>query len=462
MIIMVMVIATLAALAVWLWMAANTPADRLARIHPPRSASPPRSPWQGAASLGNGTTPLRPAHGEATASRSVYRERAASHGETTASRPIYGETTVSRPAHGEVTALSPLRKAAAFRPAHGKVTAFRPTYGETTASRPTYGESGILLRPHPPPYGVGRKPVLRALGETSRMGRRGAAPQIGAEGGSTRSVRTEEGISWHVRGVLSGRADGRALSRPMLSPSGNRNQTPFPHLPGPAPSAAATAPSTAVLVERSPGAARRSPISMFLSLIEARTPFRRPGSPHTPARWRACSIELCQALRAELAAGRPAGEALARAISWVEFPDPSAVWAVVAAARDGGDVPAALLAVAPAAGGEGLRRLAVCWQIAVTAGASLATLVDRVEAMLRTEEAHRQEVAAQLAGPRATARLLAVLPVLGISMGAALGMNPFAFLFGTPIGLACLLAGLTLAAGGVAWTHHLVRRAESS
>ncbi|WP_093258720.1 type II secretion system F family protein [Thermostaphylospora chromogena] len=229
----------------------------------------------------------------------------------------------------------------------------------------------------------------------------------------------------------------------------------------PSPSAAATVPSTSTPVEWSSAAVRRSPVSMFLGLGKARTPFRRPGSSSAAARWRACSIELCQALRAELAAGRPAGEALARAISWVEFPDPSAVWAVVAAARDGGDVPAALRAVAPSAGGEGLRRLAVCWQVAAAAGAGLATLVDRVEAMLRADEAHRQEVAAQLSGPRATARLLAVLPVLGVSMGAALGMNPFAFLFGTPAGLMCLLTGLTLAAGGVVWTRHLVRRAES-
>ncbi|WP_432928725.1 type II secretion system F family protein [Microbispora sp. CA-135349] len=184
----------------------------------------------------------------------------------------------------------------------------------------------------------------------------------------------------------------------------------------------------------------------------------RPGA--TAAAWRAASIELCQSLAAELSAGRPPGDALARAVSSISPPDPVALAPVVVAARDGGDVAAALLSAAPARGGEGLVRLAACWRVSVTVGGGLTALVERVCASLREEQAHREEVTAQLSGPRATARMLAGLPVLGLLMGAGLGMNPLAFLLGGPAGLACLVVGLALDAAGVWWTHRLVTRAE--
>ncbi|GGO13596.1 hypothetical protein GCM10010116_27440 [Microbispora rosea subsp. aerata] len=184
----------------------------------------------------------------------------------------------------------------------------------------------------------------------------------------------------------------------------------------------------------------------------------RPGV--TAAAWRAASIELCQSLAAELAAGRPPGDALARAVASISSPDPAVLAPVVAAARDGGDVAAALMNAAPARGGEGLVRLAACWRVSVAVGGGLTALVERVCASLRDAQAHREEVAAQLSGPRATARMLAGLPVLGLLMAAGLGMDPLAFLLGGPAGFACLVIGLALDAAGVWWTHRLVTRAE--
>ncbi|MFJ2028327.1 type II secretion system F family protein [Streptosporangium sp. NPDC087985] len=180
------------------------------------------------------------------------------------------------------------------------------------------------------------------------------------------------------------------------------------------------------------------------------------------AAWRAGSIELCQGLAAELTAGRTAGEALARAVSAADFPDPVVLRPLIAAARDGGDVPAALLAAAPEQGGEAFRRLAACWQVSVTVGAALSVLVDRLAGSLREAQAHRQDVAGQLAGPRATARLLAGLPVLGLLMAAGLGMRPLHFLFGSPAGVACLALGLALDGCGLWWTNRLVTRAQQA
>jgi len=185
----------------------------------------------------------------------------------------------------------------------------------------------------------------------------------------------------------------------------------------------------------------------------------RPSRSRRADAWRRASIELCHAMTAELSAGRTPGESLTRALTSVDFPDPDALRPVSAAARDGGDVSAALLRAAPEEGGEGLRRLAACWDVSITAGAGLSALVDRVAATMRSSQAHRQDVAAQLAGPRATAKMLAVLPALGLLMAAALGMRPLAFLLGSLPGLLCLTAGISLNACGLWWTHRMATRA---
>ncbi|MCC5581802.1 type II secretion system F family protein [Microtetraspora sp. AC03309] len=201
------------------------------------------------------------------------------------------------------------------------------------------------------------------------------------------------------------------------------------------------------------GARGRTPRRRAATLLD------RPRPERQAAAWRAVSIELCQGIVAELAAGGTPGDALSRAVSVVTLPDAEALRPVVATARDGGDVAAALLRAAPPHGGEGLVRLAACWQVSMAGGGGLAALVERLGGSLREAETHRQDLAAQLAGPRATARLLAVLPALGLLMAAGLGMSPLSFLFGEPAGIACLVTGLALDGVGVWWTNRIVAHA---
>ncbi|MFB4283702.1 type II secretion system F family protein [Nonomuraea sp. MTCD27] len=187
----------------------------------------------------------------------------------------------------------------------------------------------------------------------------------------------------------------------------------------------------------------------------------RPSPARRAEAWRRASIELCQSLSAELTAGRTPGEALTRAMTAVDFPDPSLLRPVIAAARDGGDVSAALTSSAPPQGGEGLHRLAACWEVGTTVGAGMASLIDRVAHTLRTAQAHRQDVAAQLAGPRTTARMLAILPALGLLMVGALNMHPLDFLFGSFPGFMCLVTGAALDACGLWWTNHMATQAQT-
>ncbi|MFC8412284.1 type II secretion system F family protein [Streptomyces coelicoflavus] len=159
-------------------------------------------------------------------------------------------------------------------------------------------------------------------------------------------------------------------------------------------------------------------------------------------------IALCGTLAGEVRSGRQPGEALLGA----------------AHDCDGlGDGQAAVLAAAAGQpGAEGLRGLAACWRVAVDQGAGLAAGLDRLEGALRAERDQRSDLRAQLAGARATAVMLAGLPVLGLLLGVALGSDPLRVLLHTGAGLGCLLAGGALEGLGVWWVTRIVRGAEAA
>ncbi|MEU4091323.1 type II secretion system F family protein [Streptomyces sp. NPDC026673] len=174
---------------------------------------------------------------------------------------------------------------------------------------------------------------------------------------------------------------------------------------------------------------------------------------------------LCAAVAGDLRAGLAPPAALAGALGregWPERPDLSdAALLLLAASRFGGDVPAALRAAALLEGAEGLSGVAACWQVAVDGGAGLADGLDRIAAALRAERDQREDLRAQLAAPRSTVALLALLPAFGLVLGTGLGADPLGTLLRTPAGLGCLAAGGLLEWAGLAWTARIVRTAEA-
>lgn len=135
---------------------------------------------------------------------------------------------------------------------------------------------------------------------------------------------------------------------------------------------------------------------------------------------------------------------------------------VLAAARFGGDVPAALTSAARQPGAEGLLGLAACWRVAVDQGAGLAAGLDRLEGALRADRDQRADLRAQLAGARATAVMLAGLPVLGLLLGAAMGADPLRVLLHSGAGLGCLVVGGLLEGLGLWWALRIVRGVEAA
>jgi tight adherence protein B len=170
---------------------------------------------------------------------------------------------------------------------------------------------------------------------------------------------------------------------------------------------------------------------------------------------RGAVVAMCDALVAELQSGQPPASAVATvATEWPELA------MVRDAARLGGDVPQALRHLSSRPGGEPLAQVAAGWEVAARSGAGLAQVLDRLARVLRTDDDVRREVHAGLAAPRATATMLAVLPVFGIGLGTAIGADPVSVLLGSLAGACCLAAGVALAVGGLFWVERIVDRAE--
>lgn len=149
---------------------------------------------------------------------------------------------------------------------------------------------------------------------------------------------------------------------------------------------------------------------------------------------------------------------------------------VVAAGESDGEVGEALRAVASRARlgadvTDGIRnaartsavpaywnRLAVSWELAAQQGLSMAVLMRAAHRDIVDRQRFADRTHAALAGARATAGILAALPVLGVLLGQMIGAHPLRLLLGGGLGGALLIAGVILICAGVSWADHILDR----
>jgi tight adherence protein B len=162
----------------------------------------------------------------------------------------------------------------------------------------------------------------------------------------------------------------------------------------------------------------------------------------------------CAALAAQLRVGQVPSEALVVA---------AADHAVLLEARDiqdlGGDVAGVWRNQARRPGYAGLLDLARAWQISSRSGAPMSAVLEQVADGLAADQSLRAVVAGELSAPRATGKVMAVLPACGAGLGYLLGGEPIGWLLAGPLGWGCLLGGVVLACLGVLWIEALAQRA---
>lgn len=129
--------------------------------------------------------------------------------------------------------------------------------------------------------------------------------------------------------------------------------------------------------------------------------------------------------------------------------------AVVARCDDG----CPLMQAIEAEGGA-WRDVAAAWDVATTVGAPLAEVLRSLAETMRDAATAADDVRIALAEPAGTARLLLWMPLAGLLLGFALGFDTVGVLFGNPLGIACLIAGLALVLCARLWTRRLLRRAQ--
>jgi tight adherence protein B len=161
---------------------------------------------------------------------------------------------------------------------------------------------------------------------------------------------------------------------------------------------------------------------------------RRPGTGRKGPSLSAGSLSMLAAVRAAAFRGLPVSEAIRRAAP-AAFP------------RAAGREPRIWL------------ELAACFDVAEASGCPLADVLARFAAQLEVEDDADAARQTALAGPKATVSLLTWLPMMGLGLGMALGVDPLAMLFGTPLGMAALAAGAALTVAGRIWSARLVHAA---
>jgi tight adherence protein B len=178
--------------------------------------------------------------------------------------------------------------------------------------------------------------------------------------------------------------------------------------------------------------------------------------PARAAERRAAELEWVDALAAELRAGRDPVSAVRAAGATVAL---EVCPRARAAALGGGDVARALRA--DGAASELLRSVAACWEVAHGSGAGLSASLHALSDSARDAARIRNDLRVGMAEPRATAVVLACLPVVGLALGVALGADPLSWLLGSGPGLLLLAVAVALELAGAWWSWRIAVRLEA-
>jgi len=97
------------------------------------------------------------------------------------------------------------------------------------------------------------------------------------------------------------------------------------------------------------------------------------------------------------------------------------------------------------------------WLLTKTHGLAFSPLVAALAQDLSEQLAAGSERAGQIAGPRTSGYVMALLPLLGLALGAGMGADPIRVLLQSAVGNVLLVVGVGLTCAGLLWSARIVR-----
>lgn len=160
-------------------------------------------------------------------------------------------------------------------------------------------------------------------------------------------------------------------------------------------------------------------------------------------------LDLLDAIAPALRAGMSSAAALELAVGSAgqrrANPD------LLAASRSGEPLAPVWRRLAQRTGSAQLQLVASAWELSERHGAPLAEAVELTAGLLRDRRRWQGRVDVATAGPRATIRLLSLLPAAGAAFALVFGMSPVELYLGSPVARVAALCGLALTGLGRLW-----------
>lgn len=180
---------------------------------------------------------------------------------------------------------------------------------------------------------------------------------------------------------------------------------------------------------------------------------------NTAVRTMARTAQALRAMAGDLRAGAHPAHAAQAAAQDADADVAAALEAMAMTARLGGEPEVGRAQEGETVGATALNRLRTAWSLARRHGLPLADVVDAVHRDVDARARLAAQLQARMAGPRASALMLAGLPVLGLLLGQAMGAEPLTVLATTAVGQVLFTVGAALVLGGVYWTSAITGRA---
>jgi tight adherence protein B len=102
------------------------------------------------------------------------------------------------------------------------------------------------------------------------------------------------------------------------------------------------------------------------------------------------------------------------------------------------------------------------WQLARHVGSAPAVALERLASVFESQEQTKRQIETAFAAPKATARLVGVLPLIALVFAQLASLNPMAIITGSTVGTLSFGFGLLLLVAGQRWSNRLILKAQPS